>query len=232
MLNLKKSSFSLAVATLAATTGALFSTTAQAAIIGGQISGIWQHDGDGEGGFNVGDLFTADYTYDSDSISTYDYSSYYYDISLLRSVSLLSLVVNSGAISQIFDFNDGSYSILQWFDVQGNPDTLGQYVETGYALNASTPKNHFSASTVSGQSTNGSPFSSSSALAYSYDPNTYTFQAYAKTSRNVTFSEQFLADPSEPTVSTPEPTSALLTGLIGLGVMVLHRRKKIEVAAE
>jgi hypothetical protein len=254
MLNLKKSSFFLAVATLAVTTGALFSTTAQAAIMGGQISGTWQYDGDGEGGFKAGDAFTADFTYDSDSIITTDRSNYYYELRrdrrngkyyrsfyynkyLTRSVPLLSLVFNSGTISQIFDFSSGDIGYLRWEDVQGNPGAgYGQFGYEESRLDAydntydsSTALGSFRAYNRSGQDYYGSPSSSSYAWVSSNAP---TYSVRAQTNSNVTFSDLFLVPPSEPTVSTPEPTSALLTGLIGLGVMVLHRRKKIEAAAE
>lgn len=232
MFNLKKASFSLVVATLAATAGAMFSTTAQAAIMGGQISGTWQYDYDGEGGFNVGDAFTADFTYDSDSITTNDYSNDWYDKYLVRAVSLLSLVINSGTISQVFDFSDGSYSSLQWGDVQLNPHVRGYEYNYLYAYDSSTVRNYFYAYSQLSQSEDGSPWSSSNATAQSYDYSTGTYTTRASTTSNVTFSDPFLVPPSEPTVSTPEPTSALLTGLIGLGVIVLHRRKKIEAVAE
>ncbi|MGB5974382.1 MAG: hypothetical protein WBG38_13745, partial [Nodosilinea sp.] len=58
-----------------ATLGTAAAPSAQAAIISGQVSGNWEY---AYGGFNTGDAFTADYTYDSDSITTTDYSNEYY----------------------------------------------------------------------------------------------------------------------------------------------------------
>jgi len=148
----------------------------------------------------------------------------------------LSLVINSGAISQVFDLSSTFNNSLQWHDVQANPDIYGQYgyeYTYLYAYDSSTVLNYFYASSELGQYQNGDPFSNFSAEARSglYDYSTHTYPLRAYTNSKVTFSTPFL-DPSEPTVSTPEPTSALLTGLIGLGVMVLHRRKKIEAVAE
>lgn len=227
MLNLKKISFSLATVALTATAGTLATTTAQAAIVGGQISGTWQYDFDGEDGFNVGDLFTADYTYDSDSVTTIDYSDpTYYSRYLVRLVSLLSLAINSGPVSQAFDFSAGGYSYLEWLDFRGNPDIYGQYSYKGYSLNASdnsTVQNSFYASRYLGQNSDGSPLSNFFAQAHSYDSNTGNYPTGAYTYGEITFSDPFLP--------TPVPTPAMLPGLIGLGVSALRRRKQLEAVA-
>lgn len=211
MFNLKKVSFSLVTATLTTTAVTLFTTMAQAAIIGGQVSGTWQYDSDGEGGFNVGDLFTADYTYDSDSVTTYDYSdSTYYSRFLVRSVSLLSLVINSGVVSQAFDFSTGGSRELQWVDFKGNPDYYGQENYKGYSLFAYdnlTAQNYFYAYSYLGQYSDGSPLSRLFAQAYSYDYSTGTYPTSGY-SYDVTF--------SDPSLATSVPTPALLPGLIGL----------------
>jgi len=243
MFNLKTASLSLATIALATTAGTLFAATAQAAIIGGQISGIWEYDFDGEGGYNAGDAFTAEYTYDSDKVITQEFSyisessnTVYEHKTLRKYVSLLSLVINSGEISQVFNLGSGSYSQLRWTNNQVNP-TDNQATRTGYYVHvydASSPQNAFTAINESGQNSNGSLFSEIFAAAVYYDFNGvgYDYSPLSARTYNVTFSDPFLADPSAPTVSTPEPTSALLTGLFGLGVMALHRRKKIETTAE
>jgi hypothetical protein len=227
MFNLKQVSISIAAIAATLTINILDSTTAQAAIISGQVTGTWQYDYDGAGGFNVGDAFTAEYTYDSDNVTTYDYSDpTYWSRYLVSSVPLLSLVLNSGTVSQIFDFNTVGSKYLQWHDIQAQPTYYGQYGYKQtylYAEDYSLPDyNYFNAYSLLGQYSDGSPWSGSYALAYSYDTNTGTYSAYGYTYDRVTFST------SSPTAV---PTPALLPGLLGLGISVVRRRKQADVEA-
>ncbi|PSB20131.1 PTPA-CTERM sorting domain-containing protein [Phormidesmis priestleyi ULC007] len=223
MFSLKQ--FSLSVSTIAATVtiSAVFSTAAQAAIVGGQVTGTWQYDYDGAGGLSVGDAFTADYTYDSDSVTTTDYSnSYDYTRYLVDSVPLLSLVLNSGTVSHAFDLsNPSSFSNLQRYDVQYNPDYYSQYSYTQDNIQAydssALSQNSFYAYNYLGQDYSGNPFSASFAQFYSYDNSAGTYPAYAYTYGDVAFSG------SSP--ATPVPTPALLPGLVSLGLGVLRKRK-------
>lgn len=193
-----------------------------------ELAGTWQYDDDGAGGFNIGDAFTADYTYDSDSIIRADHSSGYYLRNLVDSVPLLSLVLNSGIVSHTFDFSHVSNdSYLTWVDLQPNPDYENQY---GYkqaylaAYDRSAPGfNRFQAYSYLGQDSDGSPTSGSYAQAYSsvsiYASSTNTYSTYRETHSGVTFS-------SLPPV-TPVPTPALLPGLVGLGLGVVRKRKAL-----
>lgn len=215
MFNLRQ--FSLSALTLAATVtiATLCSSTAQAAIVGGQVSGTWQYDFDGVGGFNVGDTFTADYTYDDANVTTNDYSNSYYSRYLYSTVPLLSLVLTSGNVNQTFDVSTG-YGQLYWYDIQSNP-IYGQYESKQtsiYAYNyLATRQNYFYTSNSIGKDYNGTPFTGSFAQAYSYDNATYLYSSGAYTYAPVTFS------------ATTVPTPALLPGLIGLGLGVLRKRR-------
>ena len=216
MFSLKQ--FSLAVATLAATVtvSALCSTAAQAAIVGGRVSGTWQYDFDGAGGFNVGDTFTADYTYDDANVTTTDSSNSYNSRYLTSTVPLLSLILNSGSVTQTFDLSTSISNYLYSLDIQQNP-IYGQYEEKQnriYVLDSSAPgQNYFTAQSSFGKYVGGSPFANYYAQGGSYNFTTRTDVTGAYTYAPVTFS------------ATAVPTPALLPGLIGLGVSVLRKRK-------
>lgn len=81
--------------------GQLASTTAEAAIVSGTISGTWQ-EADGTSsigsGFNVGDTFTATYTYEDTQVQHNNYSVPG-QIFLGDNVRFLSFSINSGGIT-------------------------------------------------------------------------------------------------------------------------------------
>lgn len=205
----------------------LSATASQAAIISGQVSGTWQYDY--TGGFNVGDTFTANYTYDSDSITTTDYSnSYGYSRYLVQTVPLLSLVLNSGTVSQTFALSSGNYDYLQWYDVQANPANSGQYGYQGtvlYAYDSAASTNYFYAYSQSGQDYYGVPWASNYAGGYAYNSST-GYSLYGYTYAPVTFTQVVAAAPV-----TAVPTPVLLPGLIGLGLGVWRRRNQTEPEA-
>ncbi|QYO67617.1 hypothetical protein [Leptolyngbya sp. 7M] len=125
--------FNLKQASLFAAFGAVLAigasaTPAQALnIVSGSVSGIWDWDYDGAGGLNVGDTFTADYTYDSDSITESDYSYSGYYNSKTRQTSLLSLVLNSGSYSHTFDpsYLSNGHGHIQWYRWQSTSADMG-----------------------------------------------------------------------------------------------------------
>lgn len=211
---------SLSVAAIA-TLGILTAPAAQAAIISGQVSGTWDYT---FAGFNVGDAFTADYTYDSDSITINDYSDgYYYDRYLASSAPLLSLVLNSGAITYVFNLDNVYVSgAISWFDVKYNPDDyVGDYEfkqtyidASGYSDPSYNLYEAFLGYTTTSQSY-GTPYSDSYASAYQYDSASGNYPFYGSANSGVSISD-----------TTAVPTPALLPGLIGMGVGVLRRRKQ------
>lgn len=223
MFNLKQ--ISLSVATIAATVtiSAVCSTTAQAAIVGGRVSGTWQAAAGGVNGLDVGTAFTADYTYDSASLVTTDVASFNpsYSRYLVNSAPLLSLVVNSGAFN--YAFNPGRLNSFNQFDIQGGPASP-QYASTGFSLYASEfsgqSVNTFSVGKFAGQFDNNKPFEDILARFYIDDNGNFNdgYSSYAQTNA--------IIDGSLPPSGTPVPTPALLPGLVGLGAAALRKRKK------
>jgi hypothetical protein len=229
MLSLKQVALSAAAIAVSTSVTVLYSTPTQAAIVGGKVSGVWSYDYDGTGGFNVGDAFTAEYTYDSDSITETDYSYSGYYNAFQRTASLLSLVLKSGSFSHIFDLdpsaNKGS-GIIQWYGFKSTSSSYGQAdheqpLISAYESSASGSTSLY-AYLTSGVDFFGNPFSSGYASAYSSDYNTGEyFSAYGY--NNIEFSG---ATPDPASIPTP----ALLPGLIGLGVSVLRRRKQADAS--
>jgi hypothetical protein len=217
---------SLSVAALAAILAVgISSTPAQALnIASGSVSGTWDYDYDGAGGLNVGDTFTANYTYDSDSISESNYSYLGYYNEKWRSTSLLSLVLNSGSYSHTFaPGNLGYYGYISWYGFQSTSPSYGltDYERTSlYAYdNLSPGSNYFYTYNTSGVDYYGNPFDSSHARAYGgYDSDTGTYSINTYSYSPVRFSG---ATPAP----TAVPTPALLPGLIGLGMAALRKRK-------
>jgi hypothetical protein len=229
----KLNQLSLSVATIAATVtiGAVCSTTAQAAIVTGSVSGVWEYDWYGSSGWwiPIGDAFTATYTYNTDDITRTDYSNWSgYTRYFQDSVPLLSLVLSSDTFSHEFDFNTvssiygyGAYSYLQWWDYQYADS---QYETKGTQLYAAdfpgSLANYFYAYEQAGKYWDGTPWSSSSASASSYDYITGTLLKYPYTYSGVTFSDPHTFPPP-----ATVPTPALLPGLIGMGMAAVRKRK-------
>lgn len=225
MFKLKQ--LSLSVATIATTisVSVVCATTAQALnIVSGSVSGVWERDFDGTGGLNIGDSFTAEYTYDSDSIIESVYSSSGYDNHLSRTAPLLSLLL-SGSFRHTFDF---SYPMgggnISWRSFQSPSPEYGQYgfedvTISGFDSLTSVYHNNFIASKTSGIGYSDQPFSNSYAQASSYDYSTITYLVSAEAYSNVNFSG---ATPAPVAVPTP----ALLPGLIGLCMAALRKRKQ------
>ncbi|PZV08680.1 MAG: hypothetical protein DCF32_04195 [Leptolyngbya sp.] len=208
-----KAPLTAAMGAAIATLGILTAPAAQAAIISGQVSGTWNSYVEG-GFFNISDAFTADYTYDSNSITTYDSSNANYSRYLYSVAPLLSLVFKSGAITDVFPLDIGS---IEWYDVQANPDTGSSYALKQINITAEyydALEGRFFSVASTGQNPDGSPFSSSFARVSQIDGSSietlYFGEAYSGVS---------IAD------TTAVPTPALLPGLIGMGVAALRKRK-------
>jgi hypothetical protein len=209
MFNLKQLSLSATTVVLTVMVGILYSTAAQAAIVGGRVSGIWQSAAGGVNGLDVGTDFTADYTYDSASLVTTDIAGSTYTKYLVTSAPLLSLVVNSGAFSHTFNLSGFGNSFLLR-DIQGGP--IGsEYASTGFQFLASEGSGsnvfRFSAQKSEGQFDNSTPFDSASAT-FDIDNNNNPFDG----SPTFASTNAFTNGPIPP--STPVPTPALLPGLI------------------
>jgi hypothetical protein len=192
-------------------------------IINGQVRGIWDYDYSGTG-FNVGDEFTADYTYDSDSITTTDYSGPSYVRYLQSGAPLLSLVLKSGAITHAFDFWYGGYPYggIMFQDIEFNDGSTGKDV-TVWGYDSSESIAYFSANARKGQDVNGTPYDYSSAQALGRTGLFY----YGLAESSSAASNVSITD----TVPTAVPTPALLPGLVGMGVGVLRRRKQAKAEA-
>jgi hypothetical protein len=233
--------------------GAISLKPAQAAIISGQVSGVWALDDDGPDGYQTGDSFTAFYTYnDADLITeitntnnvtsnsvispsgiTNSISSYSQkDIN--TSTALLSLVLNSGSVQQVFRFISGVPSpTISWLErqVEDKKDDVVTVSGTGKSTRifasdccAKNVLAQYFDAYASFAQVNGVFYNYSSAIAKAEDyanlngiglPSTIL---YASTDQPVTFS------------STEVPTPALLPSLIGLGVGALRKRKHQAIA--
>jgi hypothetical protein len=252
MFNIKQVLLASATFGVVATIGAMSPKFAQAAIVSGQVSGIWTFQNDGPGGYQVGDPFTALYTYNdadlvtqitntnnvtSNSIITSSGTSNSISSISVKSTStsavLLSLVVNSGIVQQVFSFTPGfSFPSISWsesqFEEKLNDVVVNSSASKGTGILANTcceanVGQYFQASKGFSQS-NGIPYDYSSAVAYAQD---YTngndipvYLLYASTDQPVTFS------------ATDVPTPALLPGLIGLGLGALRKRKALAAAEQ
>jgi hypothetical protein len=254
MFNIKQVLLASATFGVVATIGAMSPQSAQSAIVGGQVSGIWTFQNDGPGGYQVGDPFTALYTYDdanivttinSSSTTTSDIDGSYRDNrnSQNRSVPLLSLVVNSGNVSQVFDFLRG-FAFFNWADAQTEEQRItggittvnttsryqAQIFYNSYVSNDAYIADGFDARRdtflTNGVSAYDDSFASASLVDYppfnidiNFLPMPVTL-LYASTDQPVTFS------------ATDVPTPALLPGLIGLGLGALRKRKALAAAEQ
>jgi hypothetical protein len=225
MFTIKQVSRSAATLAVIAAIGTVSANSAQAAIITGQVSGIWGFEEDGPGGYQVGDPFTALYEYDDASIVTTNTTTNEVIIgpSGTRSttltkqeslVPLLSLIVNSGSVSQVLDvtpFTSVNYllwysSVLTGQDFDSSPlSEVIQRTDINVGNFGGSSSTQFFANREI-RTSNGTTSDSSFALAQSTDP-----LLFARTDRPITFS----------TVPTP----ALLPGLMGLGLGALRKRK-------
>ena len=234
MKTIQRLTFVVAIATTTAATSIFNTSLAQAAIVTGTITGTW--DEYASGSFNLGDAFTAEFSYDDAAIIPYDLS--HIDPSDLDvrnvgfNVPLSSLKVTVGSsYSHTFDFSDPSSSFGEFFfqDFALLPPTyIPSYSSKIVGANASdgfgkANSNNFSAARAREQ-VGENPFSvlshSVQAQYGGVDPNTglYTSRGFGSTHSNgVTFSP----DPTAAAVPTP----ALLPGLLSLGVGVLRKRR-------
>jgi hypothetical protein len=229
MLTLKQVAMSGAAMAVSVSVNALYSTPTQAAIVSGQVSGIWDVDRDEEGGFNVGDAFTIDYTYDSDSIveETESYPNGYSTIS--RTASLLSLVFKSNNLSQVFDLDPlvGEGFIFWFGSTSLSPEFFGQldFIQTSitaYTQVGSRSGSLYAYSTII-NATSGEPSFADLALG------SFSDTTASENFRAIAFDVEFSGATPEP---ASIPTPALLPGLIGLGVSVLRRRKQADASPE
>ena len=209
----------LAVSTALAVLGT--APFAQAAIVKGTISGTW--DSSANGIFNLGETFTADYSYDDTTISAPPHLNYSspFSSSTYFSAALSSLRVTSGSYGHTFDFlttraGSGNFYFGEYAQ---NAPYYTPYSSRRVAVSAidwSSGFTSFDAETISGQD-NGIPFLTEYAGAGNGNSSFYT--SLAITNSNVNFS------PTS-TAVTAVPTPALLPGLAAFGLGVWRKRKQ------
>lgn len=222
LFTFKQLSLSFVAATISV--GVAQANAVQAAVVGGRVSGTWTGNFTQTGGLNIGDSFTADYTYDDSQVVTNDYSDPAVGTDIQTSVNLLSLIVRSGGT--IFQtFNSLYTSSLYGYysrDLSGANESLTFNISAsdfGYPI-----ANYFSAYSKTTK-TNGLYSPTSSASASFRDFNAGGVESGAKASSGVTFSGAF---PSAAPASSV-PTPALLPGLIGMGAGLLRKRQQTSV---
>ena len=195
---------------------------AQATIVKGTINGTW--DSSANGIFNLGDSFTADYSYDDTTISAPPHLNYSYpsfSSSTYLTAILSSLRVTSGSYDHTFDFltpgaGSGTFHFREY---ALNAPYYTPYSSRRVAVSAidwSSGFTSFDAETISGQD-NGIPFLTEYAVAGNGNSSFYT--SLAITNSNVNFS------PTS-TAVTAVPTPALLPGLAAFGLGVWRKRKQ------
>ena len=211
---------SIAISMAATLVSLVSATPANAATVTGTINGTW--DGFVLGDFNLGDPFTATYSYDDTTISPYGYSGTGYSYSGFDA-PLLSLLVSSGSYSHQFDFSNGGGT----FYFQDYALTAPTYTPYSYKYarvdgsdTSGSESNYFSASRYTGQS-NGTPSLGGVAYAQTYNSSTSTSPRYGYTRYNVNFTPDITA----PTTAIPTP--ALLPGMVAFGLGVWRKRKAV-----
>jgi len=208
------------VATFAAVlaVGALSSNVAQASIITGSVTGTWDSNFGQGANANVGDAFTANYSYDDAALTPFSGSAPgQYQASGYHG-SLLSLMVNSGSYNHNFDLPNGS-STVSFENFTGLP---GSFPSFNYfnvsAFDYSAPGyNNFFTYTVVGENADGTPLNERFAKLYTQEEENLGYPNGVYTYNNV----KFTPDPT----ATAVPTPALLPGLIGMGVAAYRKRK-------
>ena len=197
---------------------------AQAAIVKGTISGTWNTYN-----INMGDSFSATYSYDDTTINQYNYSSPNYSLTSF-SAALRSLRVISGSYDHTFNFTSGVGSGT--FTFQDHAYTAPTYSPVGYREasvsawdNIRLEENHFSALQRAGQS-NGTPFSTKIASAYALDRNANAYSNYGLASPTYGLPDPNVNFSPDPTAVTAVPTPALLPGLAAFGLGVWRKRKQ------
>lgn len=189
---------------------------AQAAIVKGTITGTWNDYAQGD--LNLGESFTADYSYDDTAIVPFNNSSTDYSDTGFN-VGLSSLRVISGSYDHTFDLTPGPLNAGSFYfrDYAKTAPTYTPYSYrlTGlYAADNGLEYNNFSAARQSSQY-DGTPSLYEFAQAYTLD-RYYggAYKRYAHTYSNVNFSP------------TAVPTPALLPGLAAFGLGVWRKRKQ------
>ena len=199
---------------------------AQAAIVKGTINGTW--DSSANGIFNLGDSFTADYSYDDTTISAPPHLNYSYpsfSSSTYLTAILSSLRVTSGSYDHTFDFltpgaGSGTFRFREYAQTLPyyTPYSSQQKQVNAIDIDWSSGFTFFSAQRISGQD-NGIPFLTEYAGAG--NANSIFYTSLAITNSNVNFS------PTS-TAVTAVPTPALLPGLAAFGLGVWRKRKQVK----
>lgn len=224
--------FLTAIAVTTAGISLLNTSSAQAAPVTGTITGTW--DEYVSGSFSLGDVFTAEYSYDDAAIVPYDLSDLEVrDVGFNVPLSSLKVTVGS-SYSHIFDFSDpasssGEFGFQDFTILSRTNDPSTNFKTAGLDASDGFDKadsNSFSAARRRAQHLE-IPFSfpnSAQADYGSVDPNTgvYTSQGHGYTSsdsNDITFSPDPIA------TAVPEPSS--LSGLMGLGAVGVLLRLRV-----
>jgi hypothetical protein len=193
--------------------GIMGSGSAEAAIITGSVTGIWDTQYGPRDYLTLGDTFTATYSYDDTALKPWGYSvpgiTRYYG-------SLLSLVVTSGNYSHTFDFSNGIGQV-QFENITG----LTYY---GYG----SSRNFI----VFGSDSGPMGYNAFHAFKYTNKHDSgiaFSFWLVQLGINNAQGDNIGYVEAVDNVNFTPDPTAvptpALLPGLIGLGLGVIRKRK-------
>jgi hypothetical protein len=178
-----------------------------AAIVGGQVTGIW-----GNGG-----SYTADYTYNDSTVVTTNSSIPGASIDIETEVSLLGLVFTSSNITPTtHTFGLSNIPKLTTRSIDDSPSG-GQFVFNTFNLSASDPTYFLFLFQETGFYSRGNPYARNGAFLYDVSS-----QFEFVDSGSAAFSS---------TAPVPVPTPALLPGLISFGVGLARKRTQEKAIA-
>jgi hypothetical protein len=224
---------------------------AQAAIISGQVSGVWTFENDGPGGYQVGDPFTALYTYNDANLikqitntnnvtsnsnvtssGTSTIISSYSKKETITSAQLLSVVVNSSSFQQVYydtSFSVIGFPIISWFESQVEQKENDVVLSAIYNKSTRIAAGDCCLANMMGQY-----FYASRSVSQEdgiFSDNSFAYASAEDYSGDFPVYRLYATTDQPVTFSSTEvPTPALLPGLIGLGIGALRKRKHQAIA--
>jgi hypothetical protein len=235
MRTVQRLAFLVAIATTTVSIGLLNSSAVQAAIVSGTVTGTWNIGQPGMG-VNLGDSFSAAYSYDDTAIIPLDNSQPGLYQQSGFEIDLLSFQVTTGSFSYTYDPNANlltNYAKIFFSTLTRDPSGSWLYSAKSISLNTgysdSSGSVFFSAYKSMGLNYSGTPFVDDGVPFSITNAGLTTINSMGQYTTSV-ISQDTALNP-DPT-ATPIPTPALLPGLLGLGASIWRKRKQMANEAE